>query len=446
MQPVTNPYHRSWYYYIEDHKWYRYLVPKHAGRLDPGLLDEHPVFTITTKLIVCMVSYIHSYGPEPVHLFAIFDEYWDFGRYQQKFVPEQRCFFEIILGELLQKPHFDIDINLIEHPNIQGDQVIDNLIQTLITLFNDQGIQLNLASDILLYTSHGLNKRSYHVVINNYCHRSNQEAKLLYEAVVQKMKPELAFFVDKAVYSPRQQFRIIGSQKLGSGRPKMFNETWTYQNTPITYQYVESPDDEGHKMMMQLEASLVSNTTNCKVLSCWSQPKPPPVIPEFQEDLPREMALRALQLCANLTGMSYQDYRFPYRLAEIKGDLVMLKRVRPSRCRICNRIHEHENPYLIVVGPERTVYFHCRRAPDSQRLLVGKLEPYDASHPKDEIYPEIAIDWVKSVTDNLDISEIAQSSIGVKSMTVPSGYLPEGDQHQIKRIMKKAIRRGRWKS
>ena len=44
-------------------------------------------------------------------------------------------------------------------------------------------------------------------------------------------------FVDISVYSPKQNFRIVGSQKWKSGRIKIHHETWKYKGDDIKYQF-----------------------------------------------------------------------------------------------------------------------------------------------------------------------------------------------------------------
>ena len=87
----------------------------------------------------------------------------------------------------------------------------------------------------------------------------------------------------------------------------------------------------------------------------------------------------------------------------------MLKRTRPSRCKICCRIHENENPYLLVVGDEKSVYFHCRRAPEGKSLFLGKLNPEENSPIKDNSdkntndknIEQIKINWTKNVIEKV---------------------------------------------
>lgn len=217
-------------------------------------------------------------------------------------------------------------------------------------------------------------------------HLNNLEAKAFYHKVLEKMDPELSDFVDPAVYLSKQQFRIVGSQKPRSGRIKTLSDKWTYHDEEIVYQYVREPRNDLHKMLLQLEASLVSHTSNCLPLPNFIQVDDNGRVlgkssdSYFEENLSRDIAMKALKLLAETAGLSINDKRFPYRLIGVSGGIISLLRVHPSRCRICNRIHENENPYLFIIGAEYTVFFNCRR--NRKNFLVGKLGP---SHDNEEV-------------------------------------------------------------
>ena len=80
--------------------------------------------------------------------------------------------------------------------------------------------------NVLIYTSHGGNKRSIHIVLNKLAHTDHTEAKLFYNEVCKEItiytkaiytKDKYLDFIDPAVYKSNQQFRVLGSQKVGSG-------------------------------------------------------------------------------------------------------------------------------------------------------------------------------------------------------------------------------------
>jgi hypothetical protein len=86
----------------------------------------------------------------------------------------------------------------------------------------------------------------------------------------------------------------------------------------------------------------------------------------------------ALALCYKFAGLEFGDNRFPYSYLKTvesgaQSALILLKRHRPSKCAVCNRIHENENPYLIIAGENRDVYLDCRRNPENKKLHVGAL-------------------------------------------------------------------------
>jgi hypothetical protein len=268
---------------------------------------------------------------------------------------------------------------------VDGNEVKDILIDNIIKVLEAKGVKLNLATDILVYTSHGNvsnvnnnnnTKQSYHIVVDNFCHSNNVEAKAFYHTVMDSIgDSNIVCWVDQAVYSTVQQFRIVGSRKIGSERVKMFNKIWSYHNNIITHKYPEEPDSPEHEFVMQLESSIIGFSGNCRFLPPF-EPRPDQIKHyEDAEDVTQTDANEAINLIGLAGKISVTDSRFPYKFMGINGPIVMLKRVRASRCKICDRIHEHENPYLLVIGDEKSVYLHCRRAPEGKKLYLGKLNP-----------------------------------------------------------------------
>lgn len=398
---------------ILDRKWYYRLVSQRESFEDDGgcnhgvtekpktrgLIDDHPIQTLDGRLIACLVlpksslpsqRYQTITVDKEVRLYSVFQSYPEYHRYQQRFAPERRTFFEIILGEYPQKPHFDLDVKLDDlrqqQPEFTEEMVIaagenakDTLIEKIIEVFQEKGVALSLDHDVLVYTSHGSNKRSYHIVVTNYCHCNNQEAKALYTEVCKRIPPGINQWIDHAVYSPRQQFRILGCQKLASGRPKTFLKTWTFRDRTINHRYLEQPDDPDHESLIQLEESLVSQTSSCTILPLIDIPALRPVMAhsnQLEDDLDIEVARSAMDLAIDVSGIENSS-SFPYRLTGVKGNLMILKRLRPSMCQICRRRHDHENPFMVVGAPnesgERPVFFHCRRA-GGQGLHIGIIK------------------------------------------------------------------------
>ncbi len=396
-----------YYKLINNIRWYYRLKPQKElnGYVKMGLFSEHPRNTLSNSLIVAL-SYFDSTSNKTYRLYGKFKSYLEFGIYQIKLPQRERCFYEIILGESSQKPHFDLDI---DNTYIDGEAVKDNLIDNIIKVLNT--INLKLKTDILVYTSHGVKKQSYHIIINNYCHANNIEARAFYDKVVNNINPNYIQWIDRAVYSPTQQFRIVGSQKIGTYRVKIFQNKWSYHSDTIIHKYPEDPDSPEHEMIMQLESSIIGYTGNCRFLPVF-EPKPE-TIKNYSdtEDITIDDAVEGIKLIANAGKISVNDVRFPYKFMGIDGPIVMLKRIKSSRCKLCNRIHEHENPYLLIIGEEKNVYFFCRRAPQNKKLYLGKLIMNINNNINVNVFNNNKTGhWTQNVIDR--VQKLARTNIG----------------------------------
>jgi len=344
------------------------------------LTDEHPQETLEHKIVVGFES-LKDDGLSS-RMFAVFDSYIELYLYQRPIPPERKNFYEIIIGEFPQKPHFDVDIKeaeITEGVDIDElcEAVKDNLIECVIKVCESVGVKLDVATDILLYQSHShpthtTQKRSFHLVVHHYCHSDHHQALAFYEQVTEKMKEEYAIYVDHSVYSSKQNFRLFGHQKLSSGRPKLFQTPMLYRGELITHIYDidlgSESDPKKAEDLLRLETlkeSLVSWIEDCEYLPSFQSEEERRKKKSYEDlgDLPPETIKEAEVL------ITKRD--FPFVIRDVKGSIISLRRLRPSFCEICKRVHEHENPYLLVV--EDNVYFCCRRNTE-KKLLLGKAE------------------------------------------------------------------------
>lgn len=373
------------------------------------LFTDYPRHVAVAKFMVKLIRM------DNIRLFTVFDDYLKFAMYQKELLPKLRSFFETIPGEKSQKPHFDIDIDITpQNKNINFEEIKDCLIEQIISVLESFNIKLKLNIDLIICTSHREDKRSYHIIVNNYSHANNIEAKFFYELVIKNIQPEYKQYIDAKVYSSMQQFRILGSRKIGKENVKIFNEVWQYKGQTIKYMYPVYVESENHKQILQLNASLITTTSNCKIL--------PILIPEQiyrKYDDPnwtgitKEEAQKALQLLAGMNSVSYKDPSFPFTMGDIHDHFVLLKRKNRSTCRICNRIHENENPYLFIIGNQKTVWFDCRRSQNNKKLLVGKL------------YPENTPDY----EDKYGLDKQLES---IKELLIETGYDEDLDNFMLK--------------
>lgn len=359
--------------YIFGKKWYYRLKPDYQYNSDTAfcLLNDYPEEVLETKLLVGMETLNKDPNTNEVkhsRIFSVFDSYIELYLYQDQFEPDQRFFYEMILGDFPQKPHFDVDIKLDECTeeslNLRGELVKNDLVTNIIEVMEEYGVKLSVERDILIYTSHGSTKRSYHVVIHHYCHANHDQSAAFYRQVTHKMKPENAQYIDAGVYSSKQNFRLIGSQKMDSYRPKLFCQKFTVGEKEFNHVYDAEFRSDKHKKVELLRESLVSWVRDCQYLPSFQTKEEEDRKYNFEEigDLSDNIIQEAKKL------LEKDD--FPFVVREIRGNVVSLRRLRPSFCDACKRIHEHENPYLLIVG--EYVYFCCRRS--GNKLILGTLD------------------------------------------------------------------------
>jgi hypothetical protein len=167
--------------YIQGKKWYYFLTSKREqGEI--GLFDVVNINECANKVLVSMRSSNgHRY-------FTLFENHIDFYNYSLTFAKNHRAFYETIPGQFSQKPHFDIDFPISdETANIDFNRLIENLVESIIKVFDSYQLNLNVKKDILIYSSHGKTKRSFHVIIDHFCHSDHNEAKYFYNEVIKVM-------------------------------------------------------------------------------------------------------------------------------------------------------------------------------------------------------------------------------------------------------------------
>ncbi len=152
-----------------------------------GMLDDHSMQSLRNKLIIVTALDPSSY---PSRYFTFFNNFVEFYRYQQTLTENMRCSFEKIIGRFIHKPHFDIDISLEKYPFVNEEmynEVIDDIVSAIDNALVDKKVEIDFYRDIMIFTSHNSSKYSCHIIINNYVHSNNEEAKGFYHNIISRM-------------------------------------------------------------------------------------------------------------------------------------------------------------------------------------------------------------------------------------------------------------------
>jgi hypothetical protein len=193
--------------------------------------------------------------------------------------------------------------------------------------------------------------------------RSSKEAKAIYYAVCDLIPDRYKPFVDPAVYKSLQQFRLYGSHKWESERVKIFRPdlcTWKPSVTPI---------DDNHLEVLRFCAFLINNTSGCSYLTSLVVEEPTTSLCDDMDELQTEEVKEVMKIFR-----SRYKYHAAFNYLRHTSRFIILKRISQSYCEICERYHEHENPYLFIIGEKRQIYFDCRRSNgEKSKIYIGSL-------------------------------------------------------------------------
>jgi hypothetical protein len=223
--------------------------------------------------------------------------------------------------------------------------------------------------DILVYSSHSDKKQSFHVKIDRWCFPDHVENKAFARAVMKNYPEKWHDAIDMSMYKTIQQFRVYESHKW-----KQDHRVKKFRHDLSSWKLSVIPDDEHHQFGLYLLSSLITNVNSCL-------PLPSFILPEVKKqyissgnddiELSEKDVDDVIKIALKISNVNINN--FPYKVNSYKGGIISLRRLRPSLCRVCDRIHEHENPFIFVVGSERNIYFDCRRNAEGKKTHLGSL-------------------------------------------------------------------------
>lgn len=377
--------------YIAGHRWFNCL--------EDGLLSFAPMLRKNNphspQLIICM-NRLNSKQIEN-RWFGYFTSYLELDKFLRNYHQEP-SFFEVVLGTNQQKMRFDIDVK----SGLPLTEIISQLVQSTMLVLGDLGYPLDPETDIMIFTSCNSTKQSAHIVIVNHAFLSHEHCSQLYRMIISRLDSQYHDDIDSAVYKSVQQFRLLGSTKIGKNRPKVFLPQWLLGNKLIISKLPEPIRSEEHERLMILELSLLSWTVGMKVVSLpAAEVQPPPYTP-----IGTLIAVDRDQL------VSFCPPEFT--IHKQKGNIIELRRNKniKSACLICQRCHEAENAFLVLTP--RGVFFNCWRNKQDTHprpaVWLGTLSSYWDNVPTTESshWNQLEITTATDVDSDVD-SEASES-------------------------------------
>lgn len=350
-----------------------------------GLLES---LSDDEKMSHLIISFVNA---ENKRYFTSFDNYIQFLLYLLKTQEDNRNFHEVTIDKRPQKMRFDIDIKKYKYidnkiiDEVKQEQVqkfLDDLVQSTIDEFKEFNYELEPKKHILLFSSHGEEKWSYHLIIDGFYCDNHQEANELYKRIVIRMSKDNIDWLDAGIYSVNHCLRTLGSVKKsvkqsGDGgiekRVKILEKSWKFKDQEIQFVYSQIPRNDQHRLSLEFERCFLSLTETCFP------------IPNLVKQISAEDGIKRKETQAEdgVLDFAYRlflsTYGDIYSYAGTMGNIVMMIRNRASGCPICQRVHENENGFLWIkpihsdnqVLNKYEVYFDCRRS-NGIKIKIGE--------------------------------------------------------------------------
>lgn len=333
--------------FIRGKKWYPFMIQKGNRKKwlclleDTGYNSNNIYVRLTTR-----DRFMFSYFKDAIEL----------RKYIEQFAPSLKCFDEIIM-EGPQKPRFDIDLE----DTTLSDSDLDRMISLIINQVID-GIlfylpEISLERNIKLFTSHGEHKRSVHIVIDGFFHDNYMDARGFYDDVIKHVSKPLMQYVDHGIYGKKKQLRIMDCCKWKSDRIKTLQDRFTYYDKEIICDWGELDN-----AVTRFVSSLITVIAGCDRLRSFAKKS----VYAKTSDITDAVTGKAIEMAKMVLGKNYT-----FELESVTGSIILLRRLSPSKCVICDRVHESQHPFLYILYDR--VYLNCRRHPQNKNYLIGHL-------------------------------------------------------------------------
>ena len=377
-------------------QWYNGLFDRGIRGDHRNYLSNH-VSGLETRIIVAkQLSRVDD--PEDTYMvYTSFRSYVELYKFILATPSESRVFHEVTPESSRQKLRFDLDIKrdthaefTLSHPgaarnfDVFGEYIKDLVITTSLEVLNDllassrsetlrRDEPISAELDVMLFTSHGRNKRSYHIVLPRHYVCGVSQAEAFWNCCLGRCKSDLdkdifIRFVDRGPYSRNAPLRMLWSGKRDGSefRVKKYCEGYNYagrsvQHAPLLEE--GNGRDLTFKRKNTLHQSLVSFTEESEALPHIGAPTMPRIANYTDID---ELTY---QKCK--THIEKWDTNSVFSVLECEGSIIQLERHLATDCPICNREHSRDPFCYLSSG---ALYWHCGRAKGVTGILIARLQ------------------------------------------------------------------------
>ena len=309
-----------------------------------------------------------------------------FIKHRDKFI---HC-HELLIDHINSKPNkagrlvFDFDIKYDDIDKIKIPKKFKNKIETTVNTVIDQYYK-NVDKDLFVFvwsSCENKNKFSKHLTVKNLCFEKWIEmSKTFYQlfCLVWDKNPKNNWIlsdhlIDFQIVRKNASLRMVGSCKIGGNCLTFDNNEHILEDSLIRLYRPKDVLEEqiitSKNIKNKVEKLLFRNIDD--------------IIPIHQK---KHINIKFKKSVYDNTiyNLAYEicNELCPevYKIGKIDGNLLMLRRIKKYRCILSNKIHEHENSYLIIkkINDTFNIYYGCYRQCDKSQknIHIGSISSVD---------------------------------------------------------------------
>jgi len=307
--------------------------------------------------------------------YGVFQSAYSLYEYCVDLDDQHRCLFEIIKSNVCQKIYFDIDIPLDEsnHKIYHSEIEKINISKQIPELMVDSIIKTNpiiSRNDIMIFSSHSNTKKSFHIIVDRWYVENARKNRKFFDSVLKFIPETWKQYFDNSMYKSIQQFRMYMSTKYGKERMKIIDPSspWKIDND-IETEYANETI---------FYASLITKTNYCNILTFDDDEDE-----DETEHISSYMTymLDDTEMSKVLKIISSMDYFKCFRVDIKDKNSILLKRLLPSFCSVCNRIHHNQNSFVFVTI-NGNIMLNCMRNDENKHTCLGNINDTHVENSK----------------------------------------------------------------
>ena len=321
--------------------------------------------------------------------YTVFVNFPTFIKHRNKF---DHC-HELLIDHVNSKPNkagrlvFDFDIKYNDVDKKQIPEKFKKKIEATVYIVIDKYYK-NIDTNLLIFvwsSCENKNKFSKHLTVKNLCFNNWIEmSKTFYQlfCLIWDENPENSWIlsnhlIDFQIVRKNASLRMVGSRKIGGNYLIFDDDNHSLEDSLIR---LYRPKD----IIAEQIITSKNIKNNVEKILCQNIVEIMPIYHKKHINIKKDNTFKKTTYDDTIYNLAYEICNelcpYVYKIGKIDGNLLMLRRIKKYKCILSNKLHEHENSYLIIkkIRDSINVYYGCyRKCSEIQNIHIGSINEID---------------------------------------------------------------------